>query len=63
MENWVNWDEWMKAEHPEETCKFERFIELLLIEYEKYTPEYAASECRIPVEQVIEVGELVASAG
>lgn len=63
IENWVNWDEWMKAEHPKEKCEFDRFIELLLIEYEKYTPEYAASECRIPVEQVIEVGEVVASAG
>ena len=63
MENWVNWDDWMKEEHPKEKCEFDRFIELLLIEYDKYTPEYAASECRIPVQQVIEAGEIVATAG
>ena len=63
LENWVNWDDWLEADHPEEPRTFERFIELLLEEYDEYTPEFAAAECRIPVEQVIEAGEAVAGAG
>ena len=63
METQVNWDAWMRAVHPNEPCEFERFIELLVEEYAEYTPEFAAAECRIPVEQVIEAGEVVANAG
>ncbi len=63
VENWVNWEDWLEADYPDEPSTFERFIELLLDEYAEYTPEFAAAECRIPVEQVIEAGEAVASAG
>jgi anaerobic selenocysteine-containing dehydrogenase len=63
VENQVNWQDWMNAVHSSEDCTYERFLELLLDEYAEYTPEYAAEECRIPVEQVIEVGEVVANAG
>ncbi|MCS5526346.1 MAG: molybdopterin-dependent oxidoreductase [Candidatus Poseidoniales archaeon] len=63
LEDWVNWEMWLDADHPNEAKTFERFIELLKEEYAMYTPEFAAEECRIPVEQVIEVGNIVASAG
>ncbi|NRB12375.1 MAG: molybdopterin-dependent oxidoreductase, partial [Candidatus Thalassarchaeum sp.] len=63
MEDWVNWEMWLDAAHPDEPRTFERFIELLLDEYSEYTPEFAAEECRIPIEQVIEAGEAVANAG
>ena len=63
METQVNWEMWMSAVHPDEPNEFDRFIELLLKEYEEYTPEFAAAECKIPVEQVIEAGEVVANAG
>jgi len=63
VETQVNWQDWMKAVHPNEDCSYESFLELLLDEYAEYTPEYAAEECRIPVEQVIEAGEAVINAG
>ena len=63
LENWVNWEMWLDADHPNEPKTFERFIELLKDEYAMYTPEFAAEECRIPIEQVIEVGNIVAGAG
>jgi len=63
LEKWVNWEMWLAADHPEQPCTFEKFIELMKLEYAMYTPEFAAKECRIPVEQVIEVGEIVANAG
>ena len=49
METQVNWDMWMSAVHPNESIDFDRFIELLIEEYAEYTPEFAASECKIPV--------------
>ena len=63
METQVNWEMWMSAVHPNEPNEFDRFVELLLKEYEEYTPEFAAAECKIPVEQVIEAGDVVANAG
>lgn len=63
LENWVNWEMWLDADHPDVPKTFEKFIELMKKEYSIYTPEFAAKECRIPVEQVIEVGEIVANAG
>ncbi len=63
LHDWVNWADWLSADHPDEPQTFERFIELLKLEYAEYTPEFAAEECRIPVEQVIEVGNIVAQAG
>jgi anaerobic selenocysteine-containing dehydrogenase len=63
LEDWVNWEMWLAADHPGEAQTFERFIELMKEEYSIYTPEFAAEECRIPVEQVIEVGNIVAEAG
>ena len=63
METQVNWEMWMSAVHPNEPNEFDRFVELLLKEYQEYTPEFAAAECKIPVEQVIEAGDVVANAG
>ena len=63
MESQVNWEMYLKAVHPDRDCTFESFIDAIKDEYARYTPEFAAEECRIPVEQVIETGKLVASAG
>ena len=63
LHDWVNWDAWLAAEHADEPQTFERFIELLMDEYSEYTPEFAAAECQIPVEQVIAAGNAVANAG
>jgi anaerobic selenocysteine-containing dehydrogenase len=63
MESQVNWEQYLKAVHPDAPCTFETFIDKLKEEYAQYTPEYAAEECRIPVEQVIETGNIVANSG
>ena len=63
LETQVNWDAWMSTAHPNHDQSFESFIRLVTEEYSEYTPEFAAQECRIPVEQVIEVGGIVARAG
>jgi anaerobic selenocysteine-containing dehydrogenase len=63
MEKWTNWDDWLKADHPDTSQTFEKFIELLIAEYQCYSDEFAAEECQIPIEQVRRVAELVADAG
>ncbi|HIG03726.1 MAG TPA: formate dehydrogenase [Candidatus Poseidoniales archaeon] len=63
MEKWTNWDDWLKADHPDTPQTFETFIELLIAEYQCYSDEFAAEECQIPIEQVKRVAELVADAG
>jgi len=63
IEEQVNWEQWLEEIHPSEERNVDRFIELLKEEYSEYTPEFAAEECRIPVEQVIEAGNIVANAG
>ena len=63
LENWVNWEMWLKADFPDVDCTFENYIEKMKEVYAEFTPEFAADECRIPVEQVIEVGEIVAESG
>jgi len=63
LEDWVNWQEWMAAAHPDDESTFERFVERLIEQYAEYTFEFTATECQVPVEQVAEVAEVVASAG
>jgi len=63
LDEQVNWKQWLDAVHPDAEKSVDSFISLLKEEYAEYTPEFAAKECRIPVEQVIEAGEIVANAG
>ncbi len=63
MKTWVNWDEYMRARHPDASPDFETFIEKLLEEYARFTPEYAAREAGIPEEDIVEVAHVIASAG
>jgi anaerobic selenocysteine-containing dehydrogenase len=63
LDEQVNWKEWLDAVHPDAEKSVDSFISLLKEEYAEYTPEFAAKECRIPVEQVIEAGEIVANSG
>src|SRR5688572_29971466 len=63
MRRWVNWEEFMKAERPNSPCTFDDFIEALKQTYGKYTPEFAAQECGVPAEKIIEVAREIAKAG
>ncbi len=63
MRRWVNWQEYMRAEHPSEPQTFERFIELLLDLYIKYTPEFAAQESGVAAEMIVDVARQIGHAG
>jgi anaerobic selenocysteine-containing dehydrogenase len=63
LKNWVNWQDYLKNDHPDREQTFEQFIAAMIEDYAEYTPEFASQETGIPVEQVIEVARLVGNAG
>ena len=63
LENWVNWQDYMKARAPRAKRTFENFIAKLLEEYAQFTPEFAAAEAGIEAEQIVTVARLAGEAG
>ncbi len=63
VRRWVNWEEFLKAEHPQEPCTFEHFIETLKKMYARFTPEFAAEECGVNQDTLIEIAREIAKAG
>ncbi len=63
LEDWTNWEQFLKMKFPNEPITFENYIEKMTAEYEKYTPEYAEAETGVPAAKIIEVGRLIGEAG
>ena len=63
VRRWVNWEETLVAKDPAGPKSFDRFIDLLKKEYESYTPEFAAAECRIDAGVVKILADEIAAAG
>src|SRR5260221_3755152 len=63
MCRWVNWQEYMAAEHPTEPQSFDRFIELLIDLYAEYTPAFAAQESGLAEKTIIDISRQVVEAG
>lgn len=63
VRRWVNWQEYLRAEHSQEPQTFEHFIELLLDLYAEYTPTFAAHESGIAEEQIVEIARQIGQAG
>ncbi len=63
MENWVNWQDYMKAEHPDSELNFDTYIQKVIDLYAEYTPEFASNESGVPAETIIEVAHQIGRAG
>ena len=63
VRNWVNWQDYMRHEHPDKEVTFENFIECLRDFYKEYTPEFAEKESGVPAATIIEVAHEIARAG
>jgi anaerobic selenocysteine-containing dehydrogenase len=63
LENWVNWEEYLKKVHPGTELVFENFIEKMKEEYAEYTPEFAAQESGARPEMIVEVARGIGNAG
>ncbi|MFY9232476.1 MAG: molybdopterin-dependent oxidoreductase [Candidatus Nanopelagicales bacterium] len=61
IQRWVNWSTYMENLHPEQDAKdFEAFKRALTEDYQKYTFDFAAQECRVSAKQIESVAKIVA---
>ncbi len=63
VERWTNWKAYLDECDPGGPGTFERFLEKLRELYDGYTPEYAAEECKIPLDTVGRLTDEIAAAG
>lgn len=63
MKNWMNWQDYMKAKHPNEARTFEHFIEKIKDEYKEYTPEFAAQESGAKADVIVKIAREIGQAG
>lgn len=63
VSRWVNWEEFLREEHPEKPQTFDFFIETLKQLYAAYTPEFAEHESGVPAATIVEVAHEIARAG
>jgi anaerobic selenocysteine-containing dehydrogenase len=62
IRRWVNWEEFLREEHPERPLRFESFIATLKELYAEYTPEFAEKESGASAATIVEVAREAARA-
>ncbi|MFT5151137.1 MAG: anaerobic selenocysteine-containing dehydrogenase, partial [Planctomycetota bacterium] len=60
---WLNWEAFLKECHSDRECTWESFLAVLKEMYAKYTPEFAAEECKMPADTVPRLADEIAAAG
>ncbi|HEU5452911.1 MAG TPA: molybdopterin-dependent oxidoreductase, partial [Terriglobales bacterium] len=63
VRQWVNWEEYLREEHPQRPQTFDEFIAVLQEIYAPYTLEYAEKESGVPAKMIVDVAHEVARAG
>jgi anaerobic selenocysteine-containing dehydrogenase len=63
MRRWVNWDEYLREEHPSSPQTFDTFIATLERAYATYTPEFAERESGIPATTIVQIAREIGKAG
>ena len=63
LRRWVNWEEFLREEHPERPQTFETFLEVLGDLYAEYTPEFAERESGAAAKVIVEVAREIGRAG
>jgi anaerobic selenocysteine-containing dehydrogenase len=63
MQRWLNWQDFLARKHPEEDGGFDAFLRVLQTTYDRFTPEFVATECRIPADTVRRLADEIATAG
>ena len=62
LRRWVNWEETLEAEEPNEPREFDVFMDFLRRRYSEFTPEWVAEECGVSADTVREVGREIGKA-
>jgi anaerobic selenocysteine-containing dehydrogenase len=63
VHDWVNWQEYLKDEHPTAELTFDSFINTIKKVYSEFTPAYAERESGIPAATIIKIAREIGRAG
>lgn len=63
LKQWVNWEAYLKAQHPQRERTFENFILTLKETYQEFTLEFAAQESQIPADLILKTARHIGRAG
>jgi anaerobic selenocysteine-containing dehydrogenase len=63
VRRWVNWEEYLRCEFPDEPQTFDHFIDVLKREYARFTPEFAEKESGVEAARIVEVAQEIGRAG
>ncbi len=63
LNKWVNWEEYLREEHPDKPQTFGTFLHLLKEIYAVYTPEFAAGESGVAPHLIVDVAQEIGRAG
>lgn len=63
VQDWTNWDQYLREEHPELECTFDNFIADITKLYAMYTPSYVERETGIPAATIVEIAHGIGRAG
>ena len=63
IQDWVNWEAYLRALHPDRPVDFDEFIRVLIEDYREYTPEFAAAECGLDAQMIRDVAKEIGRAG
>ena len=53
VRKWVNWEEYLREEYPDEPQTFHYFVSILKQTYARYTPEFAAEEAGVDPKAIV----------
>ena len=63
VRRWVNWEEYLREEHPDRPATFDTFIAVLKEVYAEYTPEFAGRESGADPAVIVQVAREIGRAG
>ncbi len=63
MRRWMNWEEYLREEHPTAPQSFDTFIATLKQAYATYTPEFAEKESGLPAATIVQIARELGKAG
>jgi anaerobic selenocysteine-containing dehydrogenase len=63
LERWVNWRQFLDAEHPDRERTFETYLDVLNELYGEFTPAYAEAESGVDARKIETVARKVGTAG
>jgi anaerobic selenocysteine-containing dehydrogenase len=63
VRRWVNWKKYLDASDGARPRTLARFLERLQEDYARFTPEFVAGECKIPLDTVTKLADEIARAG